>query len=51
MVMINHNMQIEKNHAERVIRMEAGKIVEDTGNRAYPSREQISREQIGGACA
>jgi energy-coupling factor transport system ATP-binding protein len=31
-VMVTHNMQIVKNHAERVIRMESGKIVEDSIN-------------------
>ncbi len=31
-VMVTHNMQIVKNHAERVIRMESGKIVEDSAN-------------------
>jgi energy-coupling factor transport system ATP-binding protein len=30
--MVTHNMQIVKNHAERVIRMESGKIVEDSIN-------------------
>lgn len=50
-VMVTHNMQIVKDHAKRIIRMEAGKIVEDTGNRGYPGREQISRGQIGGTCA
>jgi energy-coupling factor transport system ATP-binding protein len=31
-VMVTHNMQIVKNHAERVVRMESGKIVEDSAN-------------------
>jgi energy-coupling factor transport system ATP-binding protein len=30
--MVTHNMQIVKNHAERVVRMESGKIVEDSAN-------------------
>ncbi|MGB9939318.1 ABC transporter ATP-binding protein [Methanosarcina sp.] len=50
-VMVTHNMQIVKDHAERIIRMEAGKIVEDSGNRGYSGGEHMSREQIGGACA
>ncbi len=51
-VMITHNLQLVKNHAERVIRMEAGKIIEDTGDRGEcAGREYISREHIGGACA
>ncbi|WP_205793757.1 ABC transporter ATP-binding protein [Methanosarcina sp. MSH10X1] len=50
-VMVTHNLQIVKDHAERIIRMEAGKIVEDTGNREYAGREQISIEQVGGTCA
>lgn len=45
-VMVTHNMQTVKNHAKRVICMEAGKIVEDTGNRAYSGREQISRNKM-----
>jgi energy-coupling factor transport system ATP-binding protein len=49
-VMVTHNMQLVKDHAERVIRMEAGKIVEDTSMESA-GREQVSREQIGGACA
>jgi energy-coupling factor transport system ATP-binding protein len=31
-VMVTHNMQIVKDHAERVIRMESGKIVGDSAN-------------------
>lgn len=31
-IMVTHNMQIVKNHAERVIRMESGRIVEDSIN-------------------
>lgn len=31
-VMVTHNMQIVKNHAERVIRMDSGRIVEDSTN-------------------
>ena len=49
-VMVTHNMQIVKDHAERIIRMEAGKIVEDTGNIGYAGKKQVSREQLGGAC-
>ena len=53
-VMVTHNMQIVKDHAERIIRMEAGKIVEDTcrgtAGKEQISREQVSREQ-GGICA
>lgn len=49
-VMVTHNMQIVKDHAERVIRMEAGRIVEDTSMESA-GREKVSREQIGGACA
>ena len=37
LVMVTHNMQIVKNHAERVIRMESGKIVEDSENRIQGS--------------
>lgn len=48
-VMVTHNMQIVKDHAERVIRMEAGKIVEDT-SRITADSEQVSREHIGGIC-
>ena len=51
-IMITHNMQLIKDHAERVIRMEAGKIIEDTADRAEcAGREYISRENIGGTCA
>lgn len=49
-VMVTHNMQIVKDHAERIIRMEAGKIVEDTCNRGPVRKEQVVREQIGGVC-
>ncbi len=58
-VMVTHNMQIVKDHAERIIRMEAGKIIEDT-RRGTAGREQVSREQVnrehvsrehGGICA
>ncbi len=36
-VMVTHNMQIVENYAERVIRMESGKIIEDTANNAKKS--------------
>lgn len=49
-VMVTHNMQIVKDHAKRVIRMAAGKIIEDT-SRGTAGSEQVSREQIGGICA
>ncbi|AKB44324.1 ABC transporter ATP-binding protein [Methanosarcina vacuolata] len=53
-VMVTHNMQIVKDHAERIIRMEAGKIVEDT-RRGTAGREQMNSEQVsrehGGICA
>lgn len=48
-VMVTHNLQLVKDHAERVIRMEAGKIVEDTANRECAGKEY--RECIGSACA
>jgi energy-coupling factor transport system ATP-binding protein len=50
-VMVTHNLQIVKDHAERIIRMEAGKIVEDTDNRESSGKEQISSEHVGGTCA
>jgi energy-coupling factor transport system ATP-binding protein len=48
-VMVTHNLQLVKDHAERVIRMETGKIIEDTANRKYTEKD--CRECIGGACA
>lgn len=48
-VMVTHNLQLVKDHAERVIRMETGKIIEDTVNRKYTEKD--CRECIGGACA
>lgn len=33
-IMVTHNMQIVKSHAERVIRMDAGRIAEDSANRS-----------------
>lgn len=36
-LMVTHNMQIVKDHAERVIRMASGKIVEDSANGACNS--------------
>ena len=57
-VMVTHNMQIVENYAERVIRMESGKIIEDTIKGA--AREtaltenaaaDISENNRGGMCA
>ncbi|WP_410509233.1 ABC transporter ATP-binding protein [Methanosarcina hadiensis] len=42
-VMVTHNMQIVKNHAERVIRMDAGRIVEDSANRTHGSLSKETR--------
>ena len=50
-IMVTHNLQIVKDYVERVIRMEAGKIVEDTANREYAGGESVSIRCIGGACA
>lgn len=50
-VMVTHNLQLAKDHAERVIRMEAGKIVEDTANRECAGKEYLSRGRVGGFCA
>jgi len=47
-VMVTHNLQLVKDHAERVIHMQAGKIVEDTANRECAGKEY--RECIGSAC-
>ncbi|AKB81774.1 Duplicated ATPase component of energizing module of predicted tryptophan ECF transporter [Methanosarcina barkeri 3] len=49
-VMVTHNMQIVKDHAERVIRMADGKIIEDTRKETADS-EQVNRGHIGGICA
>lgn len=49
-VMVTHNMQIVKDHAERIIRMDAGKIIEDIRTETADS-EQVSREHSGGVCA
>jgi energy-coupling factor transport system ATP-binding protein len=43
-------MQIVKDHAERVIRMADGKIIEDTRKETADS-EQVNRGHIGGICA
>ncbi|HOW13484.1 ABC transporter ATP-binding protein [Methanosarcina sp.] len=49
-VMVTHNMQIVKNHAERVIRMVSGKIVEDSANEIPGSlNKEIERSE--GKCA
>ena len=51
-VMVTHNLQIVRDHAERVIRMESGKIVEDSVNRKFSSKECVSKECVrGGTCA
>ncbi|KKH47716.1 ABC transporter ATP-binding protein [Methanosarcina sp. 1.H.A.2.2] len=51
-VMVTHNLQIVRDHAERVIRMESGKIVEDSVNRKVSSKECVSKECVrGGTCA
>lgn len=51
-VMVTHNLQIVRDHAERVIRMESGKIVEDSVNREFTSKECVSKECVrGGTCA
>jgi len=51
-VMVTHNLQIVRDHAERVIRMESGKIVEDSVNRKFSSQECVSQECVrGGTCA
>jgi len=43
-IMVTHNLQIVKDYVERVIRMEAGKIVEDTVNREYAGSKNVSRD-------
>ncbi len=48
-VMVTHNLQLVKDHAERVIRMEAGKIVEDKANIGFAGKE--FSKCIRGACA
>jgi energy-coupling factor transport system ATP-binding protein len=60
-VMVTHNLQLVKDHVERAIRMETGKIVEDRINREFTGREECTGkgectdkeydECIGGACA
>ncbi|KKG09219.1 ABC transporter ATP-binding protein [Methanosarcina sp. 2.H.A.1B.4] len=51
-VMVTHNLQIVRDHAERVIRMESGKIVEDSVNRNFSRKECVSKECVrGGTCA
>jgi energy-coupling factor transporter ATP-binding protein EcfA2 len=46
-VMVTHNMQIVKNHAERVIRMSSGKIVEDSANETSGSIEKDIKRTEG----
>lgn len=56
-VMVTHNLQIVRDHVERVIHMESGKIVEDSVNRKFSSKECVSKECVskecvrGGTCA
>ena len=56
-VMVTHNLQIVRDHVERVIRMESGKIVENSVNRKFSSKECVSKECVskecvrGGTCA
>lgn len=60
-VMVTHNLQLVKDHAERVIRMEAGKIIEDRTNRGLAGKGESADKRecadeeygecIGGACA
>jgi len=66
-VMVTHNLQIVRDHVERVIRMESGKIVEDSVNRKFSGKgpvdeeseykkhvgkESVSKECVrGGTCA
>ncbi len=49
-VMVTHNLQIVRDHAERVIRMESGKIVEDLVNRKFSSKECVSKECVSKEC-
>lgn len=49
-IMVTHNLQIVKNHAERVIRMVSGKIVEDSANGIHISvKKEIKHSK--GKCA
>ncbi len=52
-VMVTHNMQIVENYAERVIRMESGKIIEDTKGAALTetAAADIAEGTRGGMCA
>lgn len=49
-VMVTHNMQIVKNHAERVILMDSGKIVEDSVN-GIPGSFKKETKCTEGKCA
>ncbi|MGB9927564.1 MAG: ABC transporter ATP-binding protein [Methanosarcina sp.] len=58
-VMVTHNLQLVKNHVERVIRMQAGKIVEDTANKKCMAEKdeieerfkRLNKEHTGGTFA
>ncbi|AKB32231.1 Duplicated ATPase component of energizing module of predicted tryptophan ECF transporter [Methanosarcina siciliae HI350] len=43
-VMVTHNLQIVRDHVERVIRMESGKIVEDSVTRKFSGKESVKEE-------
>ncbi|AKB17927.1 MULTISPECIES: ABC transporter ATP-binding protein [unclassified Methanosarcina] len=49
-VMVTHNLQIVRDHVERVIRMESGKIVEDSVNRKFSGKECFSKECVSKEC-
>lgn len=51
-VMVTHNLQIVKDYVERVIRMESGRIVEDSVNRKFSRKGSVGKERVrGGTCA
>jgi len=47
-VMVTHNLQIVRDHVERVIRMESGKIVEDSVNRKFSGKGPVDEENVYG---
>ncbi|WP_440945193.1 ABC transporter ATP-binding protein [Methanosarcina sp. T3] len=47
-VMVTHNLQIVRDHVERVIRMESGKIVEDSVNRKFSDKGSVDEENVYG---
>lgn len=49
-VMVTHNLQLVKDHVERVIRMEAGRIIQDTANKKCMALEDLSEKHPGGTC-